>query len=237
MSVVLITGARGVIGRALVGRLDNYELRCADLPEVDLRDPRVAAEAVEGCDGVVHLAWDTKAEGVQSGALCLDNAQMTFNMLSASLAAGVRRFVFASSVHAHTFAPAEALLELSGGLLGNETERAPVPDSPYGASKLFGEALCRWAAAHGLETVAIRFGGVNPLDEPPADDAAERSVWLSHRDCAGVVAAALEAKLERGSATITAVSNNAWRVHSLENGLGWAPRDGAPTDQSTELKR
>src|SRR5258707_11132402 len=71
MSVVLITGARGVIGSVLVSRLGNYELRCADLPEVDLRDPRIAAEAVEGCDRVVHLAWDTKAEGVQSGALCL----------------------------------------------------------------------------------------------------------------------------------------------------------------------
>jgi nucleoside-diphosphate-sugar epimerase len=228
MSVVLITGARGTIGSVLVGRLGNHQLRCVDLPEVDLRDPRIAAEAVDGCERVVHLAWDTKAEGVHSGALCLDNAQMTFNMLSASLAAGVRRFVFASSVHAHTFVPAEALVEISGGLLGNETERAPVPDSPYGASKLFGEALCRWAAAHGLETVAVRFGGVNPLDKPPADDLAERSVWLSHRDCAGVVAAALEAKLDRGSASVTAVSNNARRLHSLENGLGWAPRDGAP---------
>jgi nucleoside-diphosphate-sugar epimerase len=228
MSIVLVTGARGTIGSVLVGRLRNHQLRCVDMPDVDLRDPRTAAEAVEGCERVVHLAWDTKAEGVQSGALCLDNAQMTFNMLSASLAAGVRRFVFASSVHAHTFAPAEALVELSGGLLGNETERAPVPDSPYGASKLFGEALCRWAAEQGLETVAIRFGGVNPLDKPPADDLVERSVWLSHRDCAAVVAAALEAKLDRGSATVTAVSNNARRVHSWENGLGWAPRDGAP---------
>jgi uronate dehydrogenase len=235
MSIVLITGARGTIGSVLVGRLSSYQLRCVDLPEVDLRDLRVAEEAVEGCERVVHLAWDTKAEGVQSGALCLDNPQMTFNLLSASLAAGVRRFVFASSVHAHTFVPAEPLVELSGGLLGNETERVSVPDSPYGASKLFGEALCRWAAAHGLETVAVRFGGVNPLDKPPADDVAERSVWLSHRDCAGVVAAALEAKLDRGSATVTAVSNNARRLHAWENALGWIPRDGAPADEGTEL--
>ena len=42
MSVVLITGARGVIGSVLVSRLGNYELRSADLPEVDLRDPRIA---------------------------------------------------------------------------------------------------------------------------------------------------------------------------------------------------
>jgi nucleoside-diphosphate-sugar epimerase len=115
-------------------------------------------------------------------------------------------------------------------LPGAEAERAPVPDSPYGASKLFGEAICRWAATKGLETVSIRFGGVNARDLPPTGDADERRVWLSQRDCAAAVRAALDARLEHGSATFVAISDNAGRVHSLQNELGWIPRDGAPPE-------
>ncbi|HEV7585850.1 MAG TPA: NAD(P)-dependent oxidoreductase [Solirubrobacteraceae bacterium] len=228
MGTILVTGARGVIGSALVSRLGEHRLRLADLPESDLRDPRVARQAALGCDRVVHLAWNTKDENHLNDGLCLDNAQMIFNMLSASLDAGVPRFVFASSVHAHAFAPpVSALAEFPPALAGMDAERAPLPDSPYGASKLFGEAMCRWAATRGLETVSIRFGGVNARDVPPENDPVERSVWLSQRDCAAVVEAALEARLERGFTTLTAVSNNAGRVHALDNELGWVPRDGA----------
>jgi uronate dehydrogenase len=228
MSTVLITGARGVIGSVLVDALKERELRCVDLPGVDLRDAAAARRCVTGCKRVVHLAWNIAAEDFRSGTFCADNVQMTYNVISASLAAGVRRLVFASSVHAHAYAPPpEMPTELPAGVLGATSERAAMPDSPYGASKLFGEALCRWAASHGLETVAIRFGGVNPDDAPPRHDAVERSVWLSHRDCAAAVAAALDAQLARGFALFTAVSDNPGRLHSFENELGWRPRDAA----------
>lgn len=215
----------------LASRLAGRELRLADLPETDLRDPALAREAVAGCEKVVHLAWNIRAEEFRSGGYSSENALMVFNMLSAAVDGGVRRFVFASSVHAHAFAPAPApLAELPHTILGAEAERAPVPDSPYGASKLFGEAMCRWAAISGLETVAIRFGGVNAHDTPPAKDPDERKVWLSHRDCAAAVEAALDRKLEHGSTAFVAVSDNAGRVHSFENAFGWVPRDGAPPE-------
>jgi nucleoside-diphosphate-sugar epimerase len=227
---ILLTGARGTIGSVLAAGLDRRELlRKVDLPEVDLRDAAAARAAVAGCRQVIHLAWDTRAENHLSGTFCAGNLELTFNVLSASLAAGVERLVFASSVHAQAYSPgAPAVVEIPGGVLGAERERAPIPDSPYGAAKLFGEALCRWAAGQGMETVAIRFGGVNPADAPPQDDELERSVWLSHRDCRSAVELALAAPLPDGYAQFTAVSANAERPHAFENELGWMPRDGAP---------
>jgi UDP-glucose 4-epimerase len=54
----------------------------------------------------------------------------------------------------------------SGAPLGDQTppiheEKLPKPVSPYGASKLAGEAYCRvYAACFGMRTVALRFGNV-----------------------------------------------------------------------------
>jgi len=225
---ILITGARGTIGSVLASGLAGRELRLADLPEVNLRDAAAARAAVAECRQVIHLAWDTRAENHLTRTFCPANVEMTFNVVSAALAAGVERLLFASSVHAQAYAPgAEPVVEMRGGVRGAEGERAPVPDSPYGAAKLFGEALCRWAAGQGMETVAIRFGGVNPADTPPEQDELERRVWLSHSDCVAAVELALQAQLPRGHAQFVAVSANAGRPHALPNELGWMPRDGA----------
>lgn len=227
---VAITGARGVIGQVLLAALADRGPRSVDLPEFDLRDPAVAREGVAGCRAVVHLAWNTRAENFGLDSFCPDNVQMAFNVVSACLSAGVRRLVFASSVHAQKYWPPDSQpAQLTGGVLASQPERAAVPDGPYGASKLFGEALCRWAAAKGLESVWIRFGGVNPPDVPPEHEV-EGRVWLSHRDCARAVIRALDAPLPTGFAALTAVSDNPGRLHSLVNPLGWAPLDGARGD-------
>lgn len=223
LSGLAITGARGVIGRVLLEALAERRPRSLDLPDTDLRDPDAAVEGIRGCEQVVHLAWDTRTENFGRATFSADNAQITFNVLSACLHAGVRRLVFASSVHAQRYWPAYCSpLELAGGVLAGANERAAVPDGPYGASKLFGEALCRWAAGEGLECVCIRFGGVNREDAPP-QDAVEQRVWLSHRDCADVVERALDAVLPDAYALVSAVSDNDGRLHSLENALGWTP--------------
>lgn len=227
MSGLVITGGNGGIGQVLATALAAREPRILDLPQVDLRDRAQLARGLEGAEQVIHLAWDTRAENFGMPSFCADNAQMTFNVVSGALERGVRRLVFASSVHAQRYwPPGSGPLELPGGVLDAPAERAAVPDGPYGASKLFGEALCRWAATQGLQCVCIRFGGVHPPDAPPAEEV-ERRVWLSHRDCAAAVSAALDAPLPGGYTVLTAVSDNAGRLHSLENALGWRPLDGA----------
>lgn len=118
----------------------------------DIRDEDLAGLACRGADNVVHLAAST---GVipsieDPRADCMDNVVGTFNYLEGARANGISRFVFASS----------------GAPLGEQDppiheEMVPHPISPYGASKLAGEAYC--AAYHGsfgLDTVALRFGNV-----------------------------------------------------------------------------
>ncbi|MEX2650478.1 MAG: NAD-dependent epimerase/dehydratase family protein [Alphaproteobacteria bacterium] len=118
----------------------------------DILDAGGLAGAAQGAEVVVHLAAST---GVQPSiedprADCAANVIGTLNALEAARAAGVARFVFASSG-----APLGAVPPpVHEGL-------APRPMSPYGASKLAGEGYCSaYAHAYGLATVALRFGNV-----------------------------------------------------------------------------
>ena len=118
----------------------------------DVRQAAAVEAAFVGADVVVHLAANT---GVGPSVAdprfdCETNVIGTLNCLEAARKAGVGRFVFASSG-----APA-------GACEPPITETiAPRPASPYGASKLAGEAYCcAYANAFGLPTVALRFSNV-----------------------------------------------------------------------------
>jgi len=103
-------------------------------------------------DVIVHLAANTgvgpSVEDPRSD--CLNNVLGTFNYLEAARQNAVKRFVFASS----------------GAPIGEceppiHEELAPHPVSPYGASKLSGEAYCSaYYRSFNVETVALRFGNV-----------------------------------------------------------------------------
>jgi UDP-glucose 4-epimerase len=121
-----------------------------ELVVADIRDPAVARKVPAGGDVVAHLAANTGvAPSVEDPMRdCTMNVSGTLNYLEACRSNGVRRFVFASS----------------GAPLGDCTppiheELAPHPVSPYGASKLAGEAYCSaYAHSFGVEAVALRFG-------------------------------------------------------------------------------
>lgn len=123
-----------------------------ELVIADIRDGELAKRACKGVDMIVHLAANTgvipSIEDPRSD--CLTNVIGTLNYLEAARLNGVKRFVFASS----------------GAPLGEQLppiheEMVPRPISPYGASKLCGEAYCSaFCGSYGLETVALRFGNV-----------------------------------------------------------------------------
>lgn len=126
--------------------------KTADLVACDILDSDALIKAASDADVVVHLAANT---GVQPSIAdphmdCLNNVVGTQNCLEAARKGKVKRFVFASS----------------GAPVGEVTppiheEIVPHPVSPYGASKLSGEAYCSaYYHAFGLETVALRFGNV-----------------------------------------------------------------------------
>jgi nucleoside-diphosphate-sugar epimerase len=187
---------------------------------------------------VVHLAANADAHAPWEEVVG-PNVIGTYHAYEAARRAGVRRFVFASSNHAMGMymwdddrftGPREPVK------VGAED---PVrPDSLYGASKVWGEALGRmYAERHGLEVVCLRIGWVTEDDLPPSPTADRGEppevgrrgpgMWLSHRDCLSLVEAALAADVS--FAIVNGVSDNEGRWFSLAEGrhaLGWEPRDG-----------
>jgi UDP-glucose 4-epimerase len=167
---VLVTGGCGFIGARLVSQLleDGAELRVLDdlsrgradnLPEGvelvrgDIRDSDTVARALTGVDTVIHLAaYGSVIESIADPVTNFDvNARGTLVLLRGCVDAGGERFVFAST---------------GGALIGNaeppvNESNLPWPISPYGASKLCGEAyLHAFAGAYGLHTAALRFANV-----------------------------------------------------------------------------
>jgi UDP-glucose 4-epimerase len=116
----------------------------------DVRDAALARRVVAGADAVVHLAANTGVGPSVADPIgdCTTNVLGTLNYLEACRHGGVGRFVFASS----------------GAPIGDceppiHEELAPHPVSPYGASKLAGEAYCSaYKRSFGIDTVALRFG-------------------------------------------------------------------------------
>lgn len=118
----------------------------------NIMDDQLAVQAVSGADVIVHFAANTGVgPSVENPRMdCLNNVVGTFNYLEAARACNVKRFIFASS----------------GAPVGEceppiHEEKVPHPVSPYGASKLAGEAYCSaYFRTFGIETVALRFGNV-----------------------------------------------------------------------------
>lgn len=118
----------------------------------DILDEELALRVVEGVDAVIHLAANTGvAPSVEDPRRdCMSNVVGILNYLEAARHSDVKRFVSASS--------GAAVGEVEPPL---HEELASHPASPYGASKLAGEAYCSaYFRTFGVETVALRFGNV-----------------------------------------------------------------------------
>lgn len=120
-----------------------------DLMVGDIRDRAVVEEAVKGMEAVVHLAAHTSVvDSLENTDEVFDvNAKGTLNLLEACRKNGADKFIFASS----------------NAVVGKQTppiDETKVPQSlsPYGASKLAGEALCSaYYHSFGLKTISLRF--------------------------------------------------------------------------------
>lgn len=172
MKRVLITGGVGFIGANLtrlllqhgteVVVLDNFEGGdhgyLNGLPvhviQGDIRNREALADAVSHVDGVVHLAAQTGVPGSLEDPEkdCEVNVLGTLRMLEAcrDRPGGHPRVVFASSNAPLGRQPPPA----------TET-KVPIPISPYGASKLAGEAYClAFQGSWEVPTVVLRFANV-----------------------------------------------------------------------------
>jgi uronate dehydrogenase len=225
---VLVTGAAGTIGRALRhglrGRylilrlLDVAPQREAgpgeEVVTIDLNDRAATEAAMRDVDMVVHLAaipHEAPFDDILAG-----NITTTYSVFEAARRAGVRRVVFASSHHVTGFYPRDESI-------GPDD---PVrPDSFYGVSKVFGEALGRlYADKHGLEVVCLRIGGFGERPTRPR----HLNIWLSPRDCVQLVRCSLEAP-GVGFTVVYGVSANtrSWWTDDAAAALGYHPHDNA----------
>lgn len=221
---VLITGAGGRIGTALRERLPDFgwTLRGVDLTAaegVTAADVTSAAEldeVVPGAEAIVHLAG--QPDEAPWPEIRQANIEGTFQVFEAARRHGVRRVVYASSNHAVGFTPVPSDGPLPADL-------APRPDTLYGVSKAFGEALARYYTdRYGLQVACLRIGTFAP--SPP--DVRALSTWLSPADCARLVDACLRSDA-LSYAIVWGISANTRRTWSLAAGeaLGYVPVDDA----------
>ena len=224
---VLVTGASGRIGAAFCASdaaadLDvvayDLEPRGPDVAALDVRDADACARAVVGVDAVLHLAADPDPFADLLTSVLPLNVAGTYQVLAAAEAAGVPRFVWASSIWAVAGYPDDHLVR---------EDDAPRPGSHYGVGKAACEALC---AAHATwsdtSSVSVRIGAFGDRPAPGASPREQRT-WLSARDANQLLRLALTAPVE-GHEVVHGVSANDQPLLSLERTtalLGYVPRD------------
>jgi nucleoside-diphosphate-sugar epimerase len=165
---VLVTGGGGYVGAVLVPKLlaagyavtvlDWYAYGdvlgavagSADLRQIkgDIRDPSAVAAALQGCDAVIHLACISNDPSFElDPALGKSvNYDATVSLIDASVAAGIRRFVYASSSSVYGVKEEDRV-----------TEDLPLtPLTDYSKYKALSEAYLHHRAAGRMPYVILR---------------------------------------------------------------------------------
>lgn len=224
---LLITGAGGRIGSVCRQRLSHLATKlrlvdrvdlgpAADHEEVfhcELSDAGSMREIVEGCDGIVHLGgrpnegpWNSVRDA---------NIDGVFHLYEAARQASTKpRIFFASSNHVTGFYETDVLVDPTSEIR---------PDTLYGVSKVFGEALASmYHDKFGIESALVRIGAC--LKEPVS----ERSLasWLSHDDLVRLIEHVFTIE-DLGCPILYGISANpeAWWTNETSKLQGWKPRD------------
>jgi uronate dehydrogenase len=224
MSRILLTGASGGVGTRLRQLLPPIypDLLLSDLKApadlgknekflaADLADMAQVEAICEGVDGIIHLGGFS-VEGPWDNIL-QSNIIGCYNLFEAAYKKGVKRVVFASSNHAVGFYPRHTRINT------NVTVR---PDSRYGVSKAFGEAVgALYADKYGLKVTCIRIGnfGDEPLDHR------RMSIWLKPEDLVQLCRIGLEHPDIHFEVVYGASYNErAWWDNSRAYELGYRP--------------
>lgn len=225
---ILLTGAAGHIGSHLRAPLREAasELRLTDVAplhaeapnetvhQAELTDFDALRAAADGVEAVVHLgAIPVEAPFAELAAA---NLVGCYHVFEAARLGGAGRFVFASSNHATGYYP------IGHRLVGTEPPR---PDTLYGVTKVYGEALGRlYHEKFGMRVACIRIGTFGERPTEPR----MLYTWLSAGDAVELVLACLTSP-ELGFEVIYGVSANqrSWWSAEPARRLGYVPHDDA----------
>ena len=233
---VLVTGAAGRIGSYFAEHArEKYQLRLTDLAfgedeektracgEVvtgELCDLDFLKRACEGIDTVVHLAGNPNP--IASWPELLEpNMIGTYHVCVAAKAAGCRRIIYASSIHAVMGYPPDVQVK---------TDEAVNPGDLYGVTKCFGEALGRYMSGfEGVSFIALRIGAFQP--EKTARDP-HAAVFLDHfvsqRDLNQLLHRCVDASDNLRYAVFHGLSNNRYKRLDISDArvlVGYEPED------------
>lgn len=223
---LLLTGAAGRLGTHLRRGLAPLarRLRVSDRTEIadlqpneeavvcDLADADAVLEMTRGVDAIVHFGGAPLETNWQT---ILDaNIRGSYNVYEGARKNGVRRVVYASSVHAIGYHKVEDHID---------TNALHRPDSLYGVSKCFVEDLSRlYWDKFGIETVCCRiFSSFDQYTD-------RRMLWsmLTFDDCVRLVEASLTAPRVAHSIIYGTSSNRHKMVdNSLAGHIGFEPQD------------
>lgn len=260
MKRVVVTGSNGLTGRMLMdawrasGKYEVAGLGRSEGPYTDILadigDLDALVRAFEGADTVVHLAASAPVQSAWDDVLN-NNIIGLRNVYEAARISGVKRVVFASSNHAvGVFEEANKpdLWEMHDTRQIDHTCEI-MPDSYYGVSKAYGEAMARfYVEMHSMESVCLRIGSctgteleISPQNlwkperdnEPGIREARTRlrSTWLSNRDFVHLVECSIDADVKW--ALVYGTSDNHHKIWDIEHArtvLGYDPQDAAPRE-------
>lgn len=225
---ILITGAGGNLGqelrRGLADLADHIRINDRiEMTDVTPKEEPVVAELGD-LDAMIELTKDVDAIVHFGGApmemafetILNDTIRGTYNIYEAARKNGVKRIIYASSVHAIGFYKLEDHIDASA---------LPRPDGLYGVSKAYAEALSRlYWDKWGIETFCLR---IFSSFEEPAD---RRHLWsfLTFDDLVRYVSAALTAP-RVGHTIGFGLSDNTVKPvdDSLAAHIGYRPQDSA----------
>lgn len=233
---IVLTGAAGNLGHELRGPLSKM---CKTLVATDIREAPETLNAnetwvqadiaqmdqigplLDGAEMVVHFGAIVDEKPFEE--LWGPNYVGAYNVWQAAWQHGVRRVIYASSIHAVGLVPTNA---------GADTETRHRPDTFYGLAKCFSEDLGRmYWEKRGIEAVCLRILSCTP--EP--QNVRALGTWLSYRDMVQLVQRAIDTPVVGFTLAYGVSANTRAPVSNAKVGfLGYRPQDNAE-DWAEEL--